>query len=201
MQFKKFFAVASLAASALAAPATVPVNETKAIDFSELAMIDTFDFVADPNAATADLQDRAIITSVVTTVILSIAKDILTPYVKMGIEKAGVLIKELRNWTNAREQFTKATVLSLWQSNPDPRRYPAVICYNMDYRLSNPSGIAGWAKAELKMSILKTDYDCFYMMAPNTFHGLGDGGFINFASLNDKSRCTFSSRDRQIRCL
>ncbi|KAL8291135.1 hypothetical protein RB600_006564 [Gaeumannomyces tritici] len=182
MQFTKLFTVATLATSALAAPAAVPVNETKVLDLSELAMFDTFDLGHH-------------------TVILSIAKDVLTPYVKMGIEKAAVLIKELSNWDNARERFTKTTVLSMWQSNPDPSRYPAVICQNQDYRLSNPNGIAGWAKAELKMSILKTDYDFFYMMAPNTFHGLGDGGFINFASLNDKSRCTFNSRECQVRCL
>ncbi|KAL8312691.1 hypothetical protein RB597_005523 [Gaeumannomyces tritici] len=179
MQFTKLFTVATLATSALAAPAAVPVNETKVLDLSELAMFDTFDVVADPGAAAADPQDRAV----------------------MGIEKAAVLIKELSNWDNARERFTKTTVLSMWQSNPDPSRYPAVICQNQDYRLSNPNGIAGWAKAELKMSILKTDYDFFYMMAPNTFHGLGDGGFINFASLNDKSRCTFNSRECQVRCL
>ncbi|KAL8407411.1 hypothetical protein RB594_006301 [Gaeumannomyces avenae] len=143
-------------------------------------MFDTFDVVADPGAAAADLQDRAIVSSAITTVILSVAKDVLTPYVKMGIEKAAVLIEELSNWDNAREQFTKTTVLSMWQNNPDPSRYPL---------------------AELKMSILKTDYDCFYMMSPNTFHSLGDGGFINFASLNDKSRYTFNSRERQVRCL
>lgn len=70
----------------------------------------------------------------------------------------------------------------------------------MDYHLDDPKGMAGWAKAKLKKSLLKTDYDCFYMTAPNTFYGDGDGGFINFASLNDKSRCSFSSKERKISC-
>lgn len=231
MQFKKLFTVASLVASALAAPAAVPVNGVEPVDFSEME-VQTFDFVAYPGAVAADLEDRAVAASlkdrsviggIVTTIVMNTAKDLLAPYVEQGITLAANLIKDLSNWNDAREQFTKATVLSMWQNNPDPVKYPAVICYvcvdilpfvsiyplrnkltlnaqNMDYHLSDTNGIAGWTKAQLKKSLLKTDYDCMYMTAPNTFQGDGDGGFINFASLNDKSRCTFSSQDRQIRC-
>ncbi|KAH8588061.1 hypothetical protein B0O99DRAFT_601087 [Bisporella sp. PMI_857] len=118
---------------------------------------------------------------------------------KIAIEHAAETIKNLGQWTEVREEFTKKTTSDMWSRNPDRKKYHAAICYNKGYRVQNPSGIAGKLSAKVELGLLHTDYDCMYMDAPNAFYTDGDGGYINLSYTYD-NRCTFDKATGDLTC-
>ncbi|KAF4305027.1 hypothetical protein GTA08_BOTSDO06398 [Botryosphaeria dothidea] len=69
----------------------------------------------------------------------------------------------------------------------------ATVCYNMAYEVSKPAHMRGLASVRFESGVLNTDYDCFYMWAPDShFWSRGDGGFINpnhcFQAFDDSGR-------------
>ncbi|KAL8358874.1 hypothetical protein RB601_008226 [Gaeumannomyces tritici] len=137
--------------------------------------------------AEAQLEKREIITGIVTSIAITVGTDLATRAANAGIK----LIKDISNWTSAREKFTKATVDEMWAKNPDPTQWVAAICNNVGYNLKNPQGITGKVSVDLKQGALKTNYDCFYMAKGNTFSSTGDGGYINLATRNNAA-CKFT---------
>lgn len=138
---------------------------------------------------------REIITAIVTAAGTAAVSAIVTK----AVNAAGTLIGQIANFDNAREEFTKATVQAMSDANPDPEKFVATICYNMDWDLENPAGMDGLTSAKITSGPLNTDYDCFYMTAPNAFFSRGDGGFINLAIMNS-DKCTFDSETADLRC-
>ncbi|KAK8052196.1 hypothetical protein PG993_003581 [Apiospora rasikravindrae] len=141
------------------------------------------------------VQKREILTAILTTVGTTAATAITTK----AIEAASGLIKDLANFDNAREAFTKKTAQDMWAANPDPAKFAAAVCYNMAYDLEDPNGMDGLTSAKMTLGPLNTDYDCFYMTAKNALYTRGDGGFINLAFVSDK-RCTFDSDTADLTC-
>ncbi|KAL8382471.1 hypothetical protein RB595_006315 [Gaeumannomyces hyphopodioides] len=141
----------------------------------------------------AHIEKREIITGIVTSIAITVGTEIATKAVNAGIK----LIKDISNWTSAREQFTKATVAEMMTQNPDPKKYAAAICNNVGYNFKNGDGGAvGKVSVDLKQGALKTNYDCFYMEFGNTFFSTGDGGYINLAARHS-STCKFSSGNKK----
>lgn len=136
---------------------------------------------------------------IVTAIVVAAGTAAVTAVVDAAVKAAGTLISQIANFDNAREEFTKATVKAMADRNPDPAKFVATICYNQDYDLENPAGMDGLTSAKITSGPLNTDYDCFYMTAPNAFFSRGDGGFINLAIMND-DRCTFDSKTADLRC-
>ncbi|KAF7896250.1 hypothetical protein EAF00_006264 [Botryotinia globosa] len=118
---------------------------------------------------------------------------------KVAIDAAGRTISNIKNWDNAREEFTKTTTANMWARNPDYSKYPAVICYNKGYSVKNPAGIAGKVSVKLSLGILHTDYDCMYMTGNNQFYTDSDGGYINL-SYRFNSRCSFDGNTGDLSC-
>ncbi|KAH9432923.1 hypothetical protein MCOR02_007596 [Pyricularia oryzae] len=202
MQFKNMLLLAS-ATSILAAPTTLeaPVANVDAavpaIEFGTAGHIETQAAAEEPEHS---LVERQAISGAIIGALTPILQDLATKAVNEAIKQAGIFIKDLRNWTAAREAFTQATVREMWYSNPDPAKYPAVVCYNKGYHLERPEGIAGWTKVELKTGFLHTDYDCMYMEGNNNFYTWSDGGFINYAFGIDRNRCEFDRSTGDILC-
>jgi len=196
MQFKNIFVLA-LPVAVLAAPFVAPVTDVAAS--SELVApepMPEYQLEArDPQGE--DLKQQLI--AIVLSAAKDIAKDAATAIAAAAVKETNKVIKNLKNWTPAREAFTKATAKEMWGNNPDPKKYAAAICYNMDYSVSDPAGVAGLLKAQLKSGLLHTDYDCFFMSAGNTMKLKGDGGFINLATKSD-NRCTYDKNTKFIRC-
>lgn len=67
----------------------------------------------------------------------------------------------------------------MWQNNPNPGKWPAVVCYNKGWRVKNAGAISDVVDVNLKMGALHTDYDCMYIGRNNQFYTDGDGGYIN----------------------
>lgn len=174
MQFNTIFVLASVAA-VMAAPAA-PVA---------------------PAAPAEIIESRQAITGAITTAVTSVVTDVVSDLTVKGINKAGGLIKALTNWTAAREQFTKDTTKAMWDGQADKNKYPAAICYNMAY---TAPGAVGKAKANLKSSALKTDYDCFFLPAGATFKYTGDGGYINLAIQSNSAKCKFDNKAKTVVC-
>ncbi|KAK8042843.1 hypothetical protein PG994_013326 [Apiospora phragmitis] len=138
---------------------------------------------------------REILTAIVTAAGTAAA----TAITKAAIDAATNLIKDLANFDNAREAFTKKTAEAMWAKNPDPAKFAAAICYNEAYDLEDPKGMDGLTSVKMTLGPLNTDYDCFYMTANNALYTRGDGGFINLAFVSDK-RCTFDSNTADLTC-
>ncbi|KAG6364574.1 hypothetical protein INS49_006176 [Diaporthe citri] len=108
-----------------------------------------------------------------------------------AVDAAIGLVKDLSDWTEARESFTQKVTAEMWSKNPSPGTYVAAICYNMDYTFANADHSEA-TKVELKSGSLHTDYDCMFMQKGNTFFPQGDGGFINY-SYNSDGSCTHTA--------
>lgn len=59
--------------------------------------------------------------------------------------------------TQAREEFTKATVQAMAESNPDPEKYVASVCYNMAYDLEYPDRMDGLMSVKFSLGPLHTE--------------------------------------------
>lgn len=123
----------------------------------------------------ADIQKREVLTTIVATVGTAVLTDLTT----RAVGAATALVKDIGNWDQARQDFTRATAKAMMDNNPDPTKYVAAACYNKDYSVSNPENTDGKTSVSFKLGALNTNYDCLYMSAPNTFYTHGDGGYQN----------------------
>lgn len=88
----------------------------------------------------------------------------------------------LKDWTPAREAFTKETTALMWANNPNPSKWVAVACYNKGWRVKNYGAISDVQDVNLKLGALHTDYDCMYIGRNNQFYTDGEGGYINVST-------------------
>ncbi|KAK8105327.1 uncharacterized protein PG998_004203 [Apiospora kogelbergensis] len=163
-----------------------------------------------PNAAVAIAEERSVVQTldrrapvekreILLAILTAVGTTAATAITTKAVEAAAGLIKNLANFDNAREAFTKKTADAMWAANPDPKKYAAAVCYNMSYDLQDPKGMDGLISAKMTLGPLHTDYDCFYMTANNALYTRGDGGFINLAFVSDK-RCTFDRDTADLTC-
>ncbi|KKY30856.1 hypothetical protein UCDDA912_g09202 [Diaporthe ampelina] len=106
-----------------------------------------------------------------------------TILVGIAIEIGADTIKNLGEWNEMREAFTKKTTSEMWARNPD-----------LQY------GMSGLASAKLELGMLKTDYDCMYMTGNNKFSTKNEGGYINL-SYTYNNRCSFDKRSGDLTCV
>ncbi|KAK3984237.1 hypothetical protein QBC44DRAFT_202191, partial [Cladorrhinum sp. PSN332] len=118
---------------------------------------------------------------------------------EIAIEIGTDTIKNLGNWNEAREEFTKATTNEMWARNPDYKKFPAAVCYNKGYRVKDPALTEGLVSVKFELGLLNTDYDCMYLGAPNQFFTDSDGGFINL-SYTYSDRCSFDQKTGDLTC-
>ena len=90
----------------------------------------------------------------------------------------------LKDWTPARETFTKETTALMWRNNPDRNRWVAVACYNKGWRTKNGAR-SDVVSMRLKLGAFHTDYDCMYIGHNNQFYTDSDGGYINVSEPGD----------------
>lgn len=90
----------------------------------------------------------------------------------------------LKDWTPARETFTKETTALMWRNNPNPSRWVAVACYNKGWRTKNGER-SDVVSMRLKLGAFNTDYDCMYIGHNNQFYTDGEGGYINVSDTVD----------------
>lgn len=190
MQFK-IFAIAPLAISVMAAPSRIPAADISTTDIVASSLEVRTD-------ETATLVERQAITAAIITIATGVTTGVLTKAALAAITYAAGQVKNLKDWTKAREAFTQATVADMWAKNTDKANAPAAICYNMGYKVTVPA--TALAKANLKTGLLKTDYDCFYMQKASTFSYQGDGGLINYAYQLDGNVCTVDKNAKTIVC-
>lgn len=168
-----------------------PKDKDHKRDEVEAADIEADDFelqareieAADIEADDHELQAREIeprqgaIAGAVVQVLTPIASDLAQKAVSAAITASGNLINAIKDWTNARETFTKTTVTNMMKSKP--AGYVGAVCCNVGY--TNTLATSSVVSAKLTASALHVDYDCFYVKKGNTFVNKGDGGFINLA--------------------
>ncbi|KAL8298201.1 hypothetical protein RB598_001449 [Gaeumannomyces tritici] len=182
MQFKS---IVVLALPVFAAPTNFAANQAA-------ELVARADAPAAVVGEEAHIEKREIITGIVTSIAITVGTELATKAVNAGIK----LIKDVANWTSAREQFTKATVAQMMAENPDPKKYAAAICNNVGYSFKDGDGAVGKVSVDLKQGALKTNYDCFYMAFGNTFFSSGDGGYINLAMRHSTS-CKFDKGNKK----
>ncbi|KAK8127373.1 hypothetical protein PG984_008481 [Apiospora sp. TS-2023a] len=192
MRFTATTALAFLSATASIAAATPTGHYSPNAGVADVATVEK----REPQTLGHEqVQKREIITAIVTAAGTAAA----TAITKAAIEAATNLIKDVANFNNAREEFTKKTAAEMWAKNPDPKKFAAAICYNESYDLRDPKGMDGLNSAKMSLGPLHTNYDCFYMTANNALFTRGDGGFINLAFVSDK-RCTFDKATADLTC-
>ncbi|KAI9167873.1 hypothetical protein HJFPF1_04013 [Paramyrothecium foliicola] len=136
-----------------------------------------------------------------TLVVLGIAGTAaVTKLTEMAIEIGADFIKNLGDWNDAREEFTKKTTDEMWKKNPNYAKFPAVACYNKGYHVQNPGNIDGKVSAKFKLGLLNTDYDCMYIAGPNQFYTHSDGGYINLSYTYNPNRCSFDKATGDLTC-
>ncbi|KAF4304724.1 hypothetical protein GTA08_BOTSDO07499 [Botryosphaeria dothidea] len=106
----------------------------------------------------------------------------------------------LKDWTPTREAFTQQTTALMWQNNPNPGKWPAVVCYNKGWRVKNAGAISDVVDVNLKMGALHTDYDCMYIGRNNQFYTDGDGGYINLCYRYNSAICSYDGRTGDLTC-
>lgn len=88
----------------------------------------------------------------------------LTELTTQAVDAAIELVKNLSEWNEAREEFTKATVKGMMDKNPDPTNLVAAACYNMAYKLETPANVDSTASLSFKMGALHTKYALSYFL-------------------------------------
>jgi hypothetical protein len=102
---------------------------------------------------THPIAKRAIIVTLLTAAATAAAGEAAV----LAVDAVAGLIKDLSNWDDAREAFTKQTTATMWAKNPDTSKYQAAICYNKGYSLKNSAGRSEVVSARLKSGVLSTE--------------------------------------------
>jgi len=90
-----------------------------------------------------------------------------------------VLLKKLhkvKDWTVARQTFTKETTALMWQKNPDSSRWVGAVCYNKGWHVKDTKAISDVVSIKLSFGHLHSDYNCLYIGHNNEFYTDGLGG-------------------------
>ncbi|KAH8710039.1 hypothetical protein GQ44DRAFT_690355 [Phaeosphaeriaceae sp. PMI808] len=118
---------------------------------------------------------------------------------KLAIEIGSDTIKNLGEWNESREAFTKKTVEEMWNRNPDYTKFPATVCYNKGYRTKN-GNLDGLVSAKFELGLLNTDYDCMFIGGDNQFFTDSDNGFVNLAYMFNPERCNHDTATGDLTC-
>lgn len=121
-----------------------------------------------PNAAVAIAEERSVVQTldrrapvekreILLAILTAVGTTAATAITTKAVEAAAGLIKNLANFDNAREAFTKKTADAMWAANPDPKKYAAAVCYNMSYDLQDPKGMDGLISAKMTLGPLHTE--------------------------------------------
>ncbi|KAH7012935.1 hypothetical protein EDB80DRAFT_862910 [Ilyonectria destructans] len=143
-------------ASGTPVPATGDVNPT--IPASQQDTVtgrigDDGVLIIEPEPVTTKLVRRAV-PVVVVGIVGTAAASIIA---KIAIEIGADTIKNLGEFNEAREAFTKKTTQEMWDRNPDYEKFPAAACYNKGYRLADPAKVAGLTSAKFELGLLNTE--------------------------------------------
>lgn len=155
------------------------------------------------HAAASLLVDRQLLLvdmTVLTFVGSAVAVALIGAATKDAYEAVKKMAKDLSMWNDARETFSSTAVARMWADNPDPVGFPAAICYNKAYEMTNPTGFSAKGSVTLKVGVLHTDYDCLLMAAGNIFTPKSDGGFINLHYKYDNVKCTNEAETGKLIC-
>ncbi|KAI3400744.1 hypothetical protein diail_1953 [Diaporthe ilicicola] len=120
---------------------------------------------------------------------------------RLLVNAVAAQVRDIIDWTAAREAFTRATTRAMWEHNPDPGAFVAAVCYN-----SRQGGYAGLLSSSSSSSssgddddpaaasktttreervvvsvslvsgALGADYDCLYLRRGEGFSVDGEGG-------------------------
>ncbi|KAH7141847.1 hypothetical protein EDB81DRAFT_869797 [Dactylonectria macrodidyma] len=154
-------------------------------------------FIIEPEPVASTKLVRRAVPVVVVGIVGTAAASIVA---KIAIEIGAETIKNLGEWNEAREAFTKKTTQEMWDRNPDYTRFPAAACYNKGYRLADPAKIDGLVSAKFELGLLNTDYDCMFIEGPNQFFTDSEGGYINLSYTYNPDRCSFDDRTGDLTC-
>ncbi|GKT43453.1 uncharacterized protein ColSpa_03634 [Colletotrichum spaethianum] len=136
----------------------------------------------------------------VTAVVSGLGAGAMSVATEVAVNLITDTLRAVVDWTAAREAFTQKTATQMYKTNPDPKKFPAAICYNQGYRVKDPKGIDGKASVTLRSNVLHVSYDCMYMTAANAFYTDGDGGAINLYYAYDGKRCSFDKATGDLTC-
>ncbi|KAG8165600.1 hypothetical protein KVR01_004152 [Diaporthe batatas] len=81
----------------------------------------------------AVLEKRVVVEALIMAAATAAVGQVAIRAVDAGID----LVKDLSDWTEARESFTQEVTAKMWSENPSPGTYVAAICYNMGYTFAN----------------------------------------------------------------
>ncbi|KAI9166404.1 hypothetical protein HJFPF1_02505 [Paramyrothecium foliicola] len=145
----------------------------------------------------ASLQKREPVSA---TIIGAVGSAVLTTVIEQAVSAAVGFIGDIASFDSGREAFTQQTTQAMFANNPDPARFQAAACYNQAFDFADPANVDGQTSVEFSQGLLNTDYECFYIAAPNQLFTRGDGGFINL-SITHTDRCTFDSETSDLTCV
>ncbi|KAK7993999.1 hypothetical protein PG989_007380 [Apiospora arundinis] len=124
------------------------------------------------------------ITAAIVTVLGIVGTAALEEITTQAVDAAVELIKNVSEWNEAREEFSKATF-----------EKPA----NVDSTASSPFKPGSLhTKNTDRCAIL--GFDCMYLKGPNTFYTEGDNGYVNLAYDYITDRCTFDKSTGDLTC-
>jgi len=149
------------------------------------------------DARSVSLQKREPVSAVI---LATVGTALVTAVVERAVTEVADLIGDIASFDEGREAFTQQTTDAMFAQNPDPARFQAAACYNQGFSFADPANVDGQTSVEFRQGLLNTDYECFYIVAPNQFFTEGDGGFINL-SITHSDRCTFDSETADLTCV
>ncbi|RYP04466.1 hypothetical protein DL764_004436 [Monosporascus ibericus] len=149
------------------------------------------------HARSVSLQKREPVTA---TILTAAGTALVTAVIQRAVTEVADLIGDIASFDAGREAFTKQTTDAMFAQNPDPARFQAAACYNQAFSFADPANVDGQTSVEFRQGLLNTDYECFFIAAPNQFFTEGDGGFINL-SITHSDRCTFDSATSDLTCV
>ncbi|RYP13367.1 hypothetical protein DL765_006908 [Monosporascus sp. GIB2] len=148
-------------------------------------------------ARSVSLQKREPVSAVI---LATVGTALVTAVVERAVTEVADLIGDIASFDAGREAFTQQTTDAMFAQNPDPARFQAAACYNQGFSFADPANVDGQTSVEFRQGLLNTDYECFYIAAPNQFFTEGEGGFINL-SITHSDRCTFDAATADLTCV
>lgn len=183
MQFSKILILAFAAfTTAAPAPALTPAPTTDVAEYHNGIAV----------RQPAEIEKRLI----VLTILGLVGSAAITAVVTQAITEGVDVVKELQDFSAAREAFTQATTAAMFAKRG---AFPGVVCYNQGYTVNDDALVDGKVSARLDLGILNVDYDCMYLHTGAKFTTNGDGGFINY-SARTVAPCVFDQKTGDVSC-
>ncbi|KAK7994890.1 hypothetical protein PG990_013663 [Apiospora arundinis] len=152
------------------------------------------------------LRGRSIIAAIV-TVLGIVGTAALEEITTQAVDAAVELIKNVSEWNEAREEFSKATVKRMMEANPGPPiSSPPTTTWPTSLRSLPTSTRLPVCPSSRNLMNRNTDrcailsFDCMYLKGPNTFYTEGDNGYVNLAYDYITDRCTFDKSTGDLTC-